>query len=94
MTTTRAAAGHFEVDFYHTIYQMKMGQVKGIYYSKVYTEYSARSFIVNLYPCAGHFGPVNTLSFSPDGKSYASGAEDGYIRLHHFDKEYFSPKNN
>lgn len=37
----------------------------------------------------GHFGPINTISFSPDGKSYASGAEDGYVRLHHFDEDYF-----
>jgi len=42
----------------------------------------------------GHFGPVNALAFAPDGKSYASGSEDGYIRLHHFPKEYFNPKFN
>jgi len=41
---------------------------------------------------AGHFGPVNTLSFSPDGKSFASGSEDGYIRLHHFDQNYLNSK--
>ena len=38
----------------------------------------------------GHFGPVNTLAFAPDGKSFVSGSEDGYVRLHHFDKEYFN----
>jgi len=38
----------------------------------------------------GHFGPVNALSFSPDGEGFASGGEDGYVRLHHFDKNYFS----
>ena len=37
----------------------------------------------------GHFGPVNTLAFHPDGRSFVSGSEDGYIRLHHFDSEYF-----
>jgi len=38
---------------------------------------------------AGHFGPVNCLAIAPDGRSYASGAEDGYIRVHNFDDEYF-----
>ena len=37
----------------------------------------------------GHFGPVNTLAYRPDGKSYTSGGEDGYIRIHHFDVDYF-----
>lgn len=42
----------------------------------------------------GHFGPVNSVAFCPDGKSFASGGEDGYIRLHHFEKDYFNPKYN
>jgi translation initiation factor 3 subunit I len=37
----------------------------------------------------GHFGPINTLAFSRDGKIYISGAEDGYVRIHHFPKGYF-----
>jgi translation initiation factor 3 subunit I len=40
----------------------------------------------------GHFGPVNVLCFSPDGKSFASGSEDGFVRLHNMDPEYFERK--
>ncbi|CAM0903551.1 unnamed protein product [Alopecurus aequalis] len=40
----------------------------------------------------GHFGPINALAFNPDGRSFSSGGEDGYVRLHHFDPEYFNIK--
>jgi translation initiation factor 3 subunit I len=37
----------------------------------------------------GHFGPINSLAIHPDGTGFASGGEDGYIRLHHFDDSYY-----
>ncbi|KAI9856489.1 MAG: translation initiation factor eIF3 subunit [Vezdaea acicularis] len=37
----------------------------------------------------GHFGPLNYIAVDPQGRSYASGGEDGYVRVHHFDKPYF-----
>ncbi|KAI9711376.1 MAG: translation initiation factor eIF3 subunit [Candelaria pacifica] len=37
----------------------------------------------------GHFGPLNTIAVHPQGVGYASGGEDGYVRVHHFDKPYF-----
>jgi translation initiation factor 3 subunit I len=37
----------------------------------------------------GHFGPLNFVEFSPSGKSFTTGGEDGYVRIHHFDPDYF-----
>lgn len=41
----------------------------------------------------GHFGPINAIAINPTGHDYASGAEDGYVRLHHFDKSYLDMKD-
>lgn len=38
----------------------------------------------------GHFGPINAVAFSPDGTTFASGGEEGYVRLHHLDADYFT----
>lgn len=40
----------------------------------------------------GHFGPMNTLAWFRDGKGFVTGGEDGYVRVHEFDYEYFTSK--
>jgi translation initiation factor 3 subunit I len=42
----------------------------------------------------GHFGPVNTLAFGPNGKVVASGAEDATIRVHKLEEDYTNLDNN
>merc|ERR1712039_482701 len=40
----------------------------------------------------GHFGPVNTVAFFRQGTGFVTGGEDGYVRVHNFDSDYFSNK--
>ena len=34
-----------------------------------------------------------TVDINPNGRNYASGAEDGYVRLHQFDQSYLDMKD-
>jgi len=36
----------------------------------------------------GHFGPIHALVFSPDGKSFVSGGEDGFVKIYPLEQEY------
>lgn len=63
----------------------KVGKFETMFYHLIYEE----EFGV----VKGHFGPINALAINPNGLSYASGAEDGYIRLHFFDKTYLDMKD-
>lgn len=40
---------------------------------------------------SGHFSPINSIIFMPDGKGFATGAEEGLIRIYKFDQSYFDP---
>jgi len=39
-----------------------------------------------------HFGPVNAVAFSGNGKAVASGGEDTSVKLHHIPDDLFSFK--
>jgi translation initiation factor 3 subunit I len=72
------AGGQDALDVMHT--SAKQGRFEVDFWHVVYEE--------KLASVAGHFGPVNALSFSPNGKMFASGSEDGFVRLHHVDATY------
>lgn len=36
---------------------------------------------------------LSAVDINPNGRSYASGAEDGYVRLHIFDQSYLDMKD-
>merc|ERR1712060_314752 len=59
----------------------KAGKFEAVLYHKIFEE--------QLGSVRGHFGPINCLAYSPDGRSFTSGGEDGYVRIHHFDADYF-----
>jgi translation initiation factor 3 subunit I len=59
----------------------RQGKFEARFYHKVFEEEIGR--------VRGHFGPLNTVAANPNGKGYASGGEDGYVRVHQFDKGYF-----
>lgn len=59
----------------------RSGKFDSRFFHLVYEEEFAR--------VKGHFGPINSLAFHPDGKSYASGGEDGFVRVQSFDSSYF-----
>ncbi|KAB8073728.1 eukaryotic translation initiation factor 3 subunit I [Aspergillus leporis] len=59
----------------------RQGKFEARFYHKVFEDEIGR--------VRGHFGPLNTIAVHPSGSAYASGGEDGYVRVHHFDKPYF-----
>ncbi|KAI5285348.1 translation initiation factor eIF3 subunit, partial [Ascosphaera acerosa] len=59
----------------------RQGKFEARFYHKIFEDEIGR--------VRGHFGPLNTIAVHPAGTAYASGGEDGYVRIHHFDKAYF-----
>jgi len=67
-----------------TTTSLRQGKFETRFWHKVFEEEVGR--------VKGHFGPINTLAVHPSGRSYASGGEDGFVRVHHFDDSYFKAR--
>jgi hypothetical protein len=65
-----------------TMTAAKAGYFEARFFHKVFCEEFANA--------RGHFSPINSVAFSPDGTSFVTGAEEGNVRLHHFDADYVS----
>ena len=62
----------------------RSGKFESLFYHKIYEEEFGQ--------VRGHFGPVNSVCYSPDGKKFVTGGEDGYVRLATFDSDYHTTK--
>lgn len=60
----------------------RQGKFEARFFHKIFAEEIAT--------VRGHFGPINAVAFSPDGRGFTTGGEDGYVRLQHFDSDYFT----
>ncbi|KAH8104640.1 WD40 repeat-like protein [Cristinia sonorae] len=67
-----------------TTTSLRQGKFETRFWHKIFEEEVGR--------VKGHFGPINTIAVSPRGDCYASGGEDGFVRVHHFDESYFRAK--
>ncbi|KAK7203278.1 WD40-repeat-containing domain protein [Myxozyma melibiosi] len=59
----------------------RQGKFEARFYHKIFEDEIGR--------LKGHFGPLNHIVVHPAGTGFASGGEDGYVRVHHFDKSYY-----
>lgn len=57
------------------------GMFESLFFHKIYAE--KFGFV------RGHFGRINTVTFHPDGRSFSTGGDDGYVRIHYLDDDYF-----
>jgi translation initiation factor 3 subunit I len=89
VTTTSIRQGKFETRFWHKIFEEEVGRVKG-HFGPVNTQVIFLIWwnsMLTIFFC--HFCRI---AVSPTGKCYASGGEDGFIRVHQYDDTYFRAK--
>lgn len=85
VTTTSARQGKFETRFWHKVFEEEVGRVKG-HFGPINT------FVPSI-PILWHgIMLFFRLAVHPKGTCYASGSEDGFVRVHHFDDSYYKAR--
>lgn len=87
VTTTSLRQGKFETRFWHKVFEEEVGRVKG-HFGPINTYVFCQSVMVFSAQIKSNF----SIAVHPNGTSYASGGEDGFVRVHHFDDSYFKTK--
>ena len=97
VTTTSLRQGKFEARFWHRIFEEEVGRVKGhfgplnTYVRKGKAFPIVPFFDVRLPVVPPSLGWIR-IAVHPAGTAYASGGEDGFVRVHHFDESYFKAR--
>lgn len=99
VTTTSLRQGKFEARFWHRIFEEEVGRVKGhfgplnTYVRKAFP--SIVPFIDFRLASPSRRATITgwiRIAVHPAGTAYASGGEDGFVRVHHFDESYFKAR--
>jgi translation initiation factor 3 subunit I len=88
VTTTSLRQGKFETRFWHKVFEEEVGRVKG-HFGPINT-LSWLLFRIDDIMFSYHF--FRRIAVHPGGTCYASGGEDGFVRVHHFDDSYYRAK--
>lgn len=89
VTTTSLRQGKFETRFWHKVFEEEVGRVKG-HFGPINTYVVMSSNLMTILIQAISFWI--RIAVHPSGRTYASGGEDGFVRVHHFDESYFKAK--
>jgi translation initiation factor 3 subunit I len=86
VTTTSLRQGKFETRFWHKVFEEEVGRVKG--------HFGPINTCASFHPAPRYHLIVvyTSIAVHPAGNCYASGGEDGFVRVHHFDDSYFKTK--
>ncbi len=85
VTTTSLRQGKFETRFWHKIFEEEIGRMKG--------HFGPINTYASCFPATKFSSTCDySIAVHPAGTCYASGGEDGFVRVHHYDETYFNAR--